>query len=61
MLPWRAVYPNRYFWQNLLARPAGGIESSYQFPSHAVLTPSGKLVIAGPFRNYVNKWEIDAW
>jgi outer membrane protein assembly factor BamB len=58
ILPWKAIFPNRYLWQNVLARLPGGPEASLQFPSQAALTPSGKLVIAGPFGKETRRWEI---
>jgi hypothetical protein len=61
VLPWKTIFPNRYFWQNMLERLPGGSEAGLQFPSHAVLTPSGKLVIAGPFGKDTRKWEMAAW
>jgi hypothetical protein len=62
MMPWKAVFLNRYFWQNLLARQPGGPNADWKFSSHAVLTASGKLVIACPFgKDDPQKWRIAAW
>lgn len=59
--PWRADAITYGSWAGVLQRPPAGALATLDFPNHATLTPSGRLVIAGDPAEDKRRWQIRVW
>lgn len=60
--PWRAATVGPKSWRQILLREPGGPAAYPDFPEHAALTPSGRLVVAGdPEDRKKRQWQLRVW
>lgn len=59
--PWRAAAITHGSWPGVLRRPPAGPVAALDFPNHAALTPSGRLVIGGDPAKNKRQWQIRVW
>ncbi len=61
MLPWRAHAIAHESWLEFPWREPSGAKAALDFPKHAELTPSGRLVIGSDPAEDKRQWQIRVW